>query len=212
MWQLNDEFKSRMIVRLTEPLPGVEAQMKLSPQPVNLDRFVVRERPDARPCAVLILFHRGDSGLHFPLIQRPVYLGAHSGQVALPGGKHELEDENLIYTALREAKEEIGADPSAIKILGTLSELYVPASNFKVLPVVAFTDASPTFVPDQHEVVEVLSASVQELFQQKIEIKEMMVGEGMKIISPYYQVNNRVIWGATAMMLAELLQVLEEVR
>lgn len=212
MWELNEAFAIRMTDRLGQPLPGMDAQVRLSPQPVDQDRFIFKERPDARLGAVLILFHPGTRGIHFPLIQRPEYPGAHSGQVSLPGGKKEESDADLIVTALREAEEEVGARPDEITILGSLSELYIPASNFKVLPVVGITHCTPTFVPDMHEVVDILSADVKGLLQQEIAIAEMTVAPGIRIKSPFFLVEDRVVWGATAMMLGELLQVLEDIR
>ena len=212
MWELNSGFIERLSNRLQEPLPGPEAHLRLSPQPVIKDRFVFKERPDAREGAVLILLHSGVEGVHFPLIQRPEYTGAHGGQISLPGGKRDPDDENLIQTALREANEEIGAEIGAIEVLGHLSELYIPASNFKVLPVIAITRGTTRFIPDQKEVADIISADIDSLMGQKVEVKEMTVGPDIKIRSPYFLVEERVVWGATAMMLGEFIHVLEEIR
>jgi 8-oxo-dGTP pyrophosphatase MutT (NUDIX family) len=212
MWQLNEEFQERLADRLRQPLPGVEAQIRMSPTPVNQERFAFKERPDARLGAVLVLFHPGTNGIHFPLIQRPEYPGAHSGQVSFPGGKYEQSDKDLTQTALREAQEEVGANPGEITVLGSMSELYIPASNFRVLPVIGVTYTTPQFVPEEKEVAQILSADVNGLLQQEIAVKDMIVGPNIKIRSPFFTVENRVVWGATAMMLGELLQILEDIR
>lgn len=212
MWELNEVFERRLKERLKEPLPGVDAQIRMSPTPVNHERFAFQERPDARLGAVLVLFHPGVNGIHFPLIQRPEYPGAHSGQVSFPGGKHEQSDRDLLHTALREAEEEVGANPSDITVLGTMSELYIPASNFRVLPVIGITHRIPQFVPEEKEVAQILSADVHGLLEQEISVQDMIVGPNIKIRSPFYTVEDRVVWGATAMMLGELLQILEDIR
>lgn len=211
MWELNSRFVDRLTERLKQPLPGPEAHIRLSPQPVAKDRFVFKERPDAKPGAVLILLHPGPEGIHFPLIQRPEYPGAHSGQISLPGGKKDPEDESLEHTALREANEEIGAKIGDIRVLGRLSELYISASNFRVLPVIGFSEGQPQFVPDKKEVVDIISADLDSLMGREVEIKEMVVGPNIQIRSPYFLVENRVVWGATAMILGEFIHVLKEI-
>lgn len=127
-------------------------------------------------------------------------------------GKWEKTDRDLTHTALREAEEEVGANPNEIKVLGTLSELYIPASNFKVLPVIGISYRKPTFVPDRTEVADILSADVEGLLKQEIAVKDMIIGPNIRIRSPFFTVEDRVVWGATAMMLGELLQILEEIR
>lgn len=209
---MNSRFIDKLTKRLKEPLPGPEAHIRLSPQPLMKDRFVFKERPDSRQGAVLILLHPGAEGVHFPLIQRPEYVGAHGGQISLPGGKMDPEDQDLVQTALREAWEEIGADLQKIQVIGHLSELYIPASNFRVLPVIGTTEETPQFVPDQKEVVDIISADIDSLMGQKVEVKEMLVGPDIRIRSPYFLVEERVVWGATAMILGEFIHVLEEIR
>ncbi len=212
MWELNSGFVEKLSHRLKEPLPGPEAHLRLSPQPVISDRFIFKERPDARQGAVLILLHAGAEGIHFPLIQRPEYLGVHSGQISLPGGKRDPEDDSLVQTALREANEEIGAVPAHVQVIGHLTELYIPASNFIVLPVIGMIEGAPRFMPDEKEVVDIISADLDSLMGQQVEVKEMTVGPNVKIRSPYFLVEERVVWGATAMILGEFIHVLEEIR
>ena len=102
--------------------------------------------------------------IRFPLTKRNEYSGTHSGQISLPGGKAEA-GESSEQTALREGQEEIGIEPSRIKVIGRLSEFFVIPSNFIVTPVVGFQTERPSFVPDPHEVERVLEGSIEDLIR-----------------------------------------------
>ncbi len=106
--------------------------------------------------------------IYFPLILRPAYDGVHSGQVAFPGGRYEKTDENLIRTALREAQEEIGLRLNDVKVLGILTELFIPASNFYVLPVVATIPYRPDFYPDPREVEDIFEIKLKDISDASI--------------------------------------------
>jgi len=207
-----EDFKTAISSRLREELPGKQAH----------DLMMPRRRPDLplrlkhdrelREGAVLILIYEDDLGLQFPLIQRPTYQGVHSGQMGLPGGKAEPEDETLYQTAIREAQEEIGVNPGSIQVIGQLSSFYVSASNYQVLPVVAVTHTIPQFVPDKHEVEEVIVAHVNHLMDAKYrKEKEVVAGPGFRFQSLYFDVEGRTVWGATAMMLSEFSVILKEI-
>ena len=168
-------------------------------------------RDNHKLAAVLILFYPSENGVAFPLIQRPSYDGVHSGQVGLPGGKRELEDADLGQTALRETHEEIGVNPSNIQLLGSLTEIFIPPSNFLVHPYVGVTGTEPRFKPDSIEVSEIFTSSITELTSPNlIGQTKVSVGKGIRIDTPYFQIDNRVVWGATAMMLSELREILLE--
>jgi 8-oxo-dGTP pyrophosphatase MutT (NUDIX family) len=170
-------------------------------------------QPDehTRISAVLILFYPVENIIHIPLMVRPVYKGVHSGQVSLPGGRREEGDHTLMETALREAKEEIGVVPGQIEILGTLSELYVPASNFLVLPVVGATSQRPDFKPDPYEVDRLLEVPLDEIQDvTRIGSKEIVVRDTITIQAPYYDLQGQTVWGATAMIISELNTILAE--
>lgn len=191
-------------------LPGIDAQKLMAPEFKIDERFLEESSISARPGAVLILFYPDEDGIRFPLIQRPTYNGAHSGQIALPGGKREPEDENLTATALRETEEEIGVDRNSIRIIGALTPLFIPASNFKILPVAGYTAFKPDFVPDAFEVQSVITANVRELLDTPEPLKRMIrISSGLKINAPYYRVLDHMVWGATAMILSELLWLLK---
>ena len=143
-------------------------------------------------------------------MKRPTYNGAHSGQVSFPGGKFEQQDLDLNFTALRETHEEIGVAPEEVSLIGKLSDLFIIASNFKVHPSVGFVPSRPQFIPDPLEVEEVLEVSLSHLYDLTQRGVEPMRFENYTIHSPYFDVQGHVVWGATAMMLSELLQVISE--
>lgn len=206
-----EKLKELLHQALQQSLPGKEAHLKMSPQPVDMRRFSPKTPENHRKSGVLLLFYPQMGKSFFPLIKRPVYPGVHSGQVALPGGKFEPGDPDVIFTALREAEEEIGIDAGKVEVLGRLSDLYIPTSNFLVSPVVGFIEESPRFVPEEKEVSRIITTGVQTIFQQEI-IKRthLELGEGVRLETPYFDIDGEIVWGATAMILSELRDLLEE--
>jgi 8-oxo-dGTP pyrophosphatase MutT (NUDIX family) len=204
-------FTENLRQRLEEPLPGLDAQVRMAPRRrlEELQRFNVPE--NARQSAVLILFYPGKEGVQFPLILRNAYEGVHSNQVGLPGGRWEEEDADLLQTALREAEEEVGVPKSEVEVLGSLSQLYIPPSNFLVQPYLGFVHERPHFVPDPTEVAQLIEARLDRVrdskFYQKSRIRHRT---GIELEVPSFNVQGHVVWGATAMMLSELVQVLDE--
>ena len=158
-----------------------------------------------------MLFNR-DGKFYFPLIQRPDYGGVHGGQIGLPGGKEEPEDHDRIATSLRETTEEIGVDSAHVKILGILTELYVQASNYKVLPVIGYIPYVPQYQPDPLEVSDVIECSIEELVNDEIiREKELITRNNIKIQAPFFEITHHRVGGATAMMLSEFKTILKEV-
>lgn len=191
---------------LQQPLPGWEAQRQMATELHKKARVVPRQ--DARKAAVLILLFPSNKQLHLPLILRPVYAGVHSGQMALPGGKVESRDVDLIDTALRETGEEIGVWVERQQVLGQLSELYIFPSNIRVAPVVAYIPAQPQYVPDPTEVAAVVNVPVEVLNNPQYQTTSpVTVVGGDTVEAPAYKVEERIVWGATAMMLSEFLTV-----
>ncbi len=192
-------------------MPGESAHQIM--QASSKLRLNFKPNDRTRKSAVLILFYPYHNQILFPLILRPAYDGVHAGQVAFPGGRYELTDENLIRTALREAQEEIGLRLTDVKILGTLSELFIPPSNFFVLPVVGCIPYRPDFFPDAREVDDIFEIKLDEISDTKIVgVSEILI-RGEQVHAPHYEVQGYKIWGATAMMISELLAVLNsEVR
>jgi len=191
--------------------PGVSAQRLMMPE--NRDLFIIEKNP--RKSAVLIALYQPNgsndfSQIYFPVIRRSVYNGHHSGQMALPGGKHEQSDSNLIDTALREANEEIGINPDKVIILGNLTELYVPVSNITILPVVAYLNSKPDFTINKSEVDSVFTVSLDELLSSESKKSEEQNIHGLKANVPYYLFSGCKVWGATAMILSEFEQIIKK--
>ncbi len=197
---------------ISKPLPGLKAQLQMSPNVKGIKEKYVTPREDARKSGVLILLYKDENDvLKFPLIKRASYNGAHSGQISLPGGKME-EGENYEQTALRETEEEIGVPSNDIITLGYLTKFYVWVSNFIVQPVIGYIDYIPDFKPDLHEVEDVIPASLSDFIDdQKVERKIIRTSKGYEIDAPFYNIEEQVVWGATAMMLSEFREILKRI-
>lgn len=203
---------------LAAPLPGIEGQIKMAPQPRSgqINRWEV---PDQyREASVLLLLYpyltkvRGVPELHVVLTRRPEYPGAHSGQISLPGGRRE-GDESLEMTALREAYEEVGLNPAAVEVIGRLSPLYTPPSNFYIYPFIGYSAARPAFQPDAKEVAELIEVPLSVL-QNSANHKEEIwhfPNYGERRV-PFFDVFGHCVWGATAMILSEFLTLLQSKR
>ena len=197
--------------RLSLPLPGSEAHYKMAnaDRRINLARFKIPDNP--RRGAVLIMLYETNHTIKFPLIVRPVYDGVHSGQVSLPGGSVEHSDNNLFATALREAEEETGIFKNNVDVIGKLTELYIPPSNFLVTPFVGIHTSKPLFIPHSREVARIVELNLEKIMDEKlIHEKNMKLSSGLTVLTPYFDFDGLVVWGATAMILSELKSVLYE--
>jgi len=198
---------------LEKPLPGQIAQKSMSPLPVDPRRFNFNFSESPRKGAVLILIYPELNQAFFPLIKRPTYDGVHSGQIAFPGGKMDPEDENIIDTAIREAWEEVGVLPENVKLIGSISDLFIPASNFLVSPIIAYTESKPHFIPEVKEVDRIIETPLERLFDLETRKQKILDIDGrIKLDTPYFDISDEVVWGATAMILGEFIQVLENGR
>lgn len=198
-------FVEAVTHRLSLPLPGAESHQKMVSQ--SRLRLKVAPNEQTRKSAILILFYPFLDEIFMPLILRPAYDGVHGGQMAFPGGRMERTDENLIRTALREAQEEIGIRLTDVKVLGQLTQIYIPPSNFHVLPVIGAIPFRPDFYPDSREVDAIVEVALRDLSDEKIISLQEIEVRGFKIDAPTYNVHGHQVWGATAMMIAELLEV-----
>ncbi|XOV94555.1 MAG: NUDIX hydrolase [Bacteroidota bacterium] len=208
---MSSGFIEKLKKRLEADLPGDVSHLTMRPSLVTGQRVNFTNSKNPRDGAVLILFYEREGQLRFPLIQRPNYQGPHGGQISLPGGKRENSDQDLYQTALREAEEEIGIKAAKTEIIGTLSLLNVAASNHLVLPVVGFYPEIPNYIPDETEVDEVVDVGLNDLLnKENLKRTEIVVGGNVRLDSPYFDLGNKVVWGATAGMLAELKDIILE--
>jgi 8-oxo-dGTP pyrophosphatase MutT (NUDIX family) len=197
--------------RLRHPLPGAEAQYRMAPalRPKPSDEFLKQRKPI--DSSVLILFYLKENVLHSVLMQRNEYNGVHSNQISFPGGKREENDKSFEETALREAWEETGINPEKVEILGRLSSLYVPPSNFIIYPILGYSDHRPDFILQIEEVKEIIEFPIAIITEEKNrKIKQINTSIG-PMDAPYYDICGYVVWGATAMVINELEEILKEI-
>ncbi|MEZ4949192.1 MAG: CoA pyrophosphatase [Saprospiraceae bacterium] len=202
------EFISDLELKLKNELPGREAQLDMAP---SVRRHYMEAPDHASVAAVLALFYPKNGSEHLVLIERQTKNKAdrHGGQISFPGGKAEKEDNGHHETALREAEEEVGVRSSDVQLIGSLSELYIPVSNFQVYPFVGHLDYAPQFIPQESEVKSILEIPFEDFLKKDskkrmdIQVSKLMV---MKEV-PYFDIAGKIIWGATAMILSELVTV-----
>lgn len=190
------------------PLPGLDAQkrMMVRPRPGGLEP---PPGETTRESGVLLLLYPSDDGWCLPLILRSEDGGAHSGQVALPGGARE-GTETLTETALREAEEELGVASRSVTVLGQLTPVYIPVSGFRITPTVGYVSRRPRFRADPVEVRQVLEVPLSLLLDRTLAGEEMRRFGTYRLHVPFYRVGEHKVWGATAMVLSEFAAVLCE--
>lgn len=196
--------------RISGDLPGEKAHIAMAPLNRPLTSIALKNTKEFKESAVSILLHTHDGQLTIVLIQRPFYEGAHSGQISFPGGKRDKDDESSEHTARRECMEEIGVCLNSEDHLGKLTDVYIPVSGFLVKPHVYFTERDLTFTPDAHEVAEVFRVSVTELIDNNsISSMEVKFPNGLTQKNiPCFILNKKKVWGATALILNELRELL----
>lgn len=206
-FRLCEELESK----LKQTLPGDSAHFKMASSHRQQRLQFGHDPKKAVESAVLIHLYPYGSRIFTTLILRNSYDGVHSGQVSFPGGGKEKTDRNLIETALREAREEVNITPETVHILGVLSELYIPPSNYIVTPVVGFSESQPQFKPDNYEVVKIIKTDLSFLFDESKRKEKMIHVREYEIEAPYFDVDGYVAWGATAMILSELREVIKSI-
>lgn len=202
------EFVQWLKDRLQKPLPGYEAQKRM----MNVNRPDASHAPaTARQSGVLILLYPMEHDIKLVVIERSADGGVHSGQIALPGGKKEDSDEDIVATALREAAEEVALNAKKTEVLGRLSSLYIPVSNFVVNPVLAICNEEPQLIPSEYEVARIWHLSLNTVFARKEMVDVQASGLHLTIHTIAYMMDDeKFIWGATAMILSELEVMLQE--
>jgi 8-oxo-dGTP pyrophosphatase MutT (NUDIX family) len=191
-------------------LPGENVHREMAPIDRLPSSIALKEVSDYKESAVSIILVENNQTTKIVLIQRPTYDGMHSGQIAFPGGKKELSDKNLLQTSIRECHEEIGIDLKSEIHLGQLTPVYIPVSNYYVEPhVFYFQKNEMNYHLDPNEVAEVFTIELMELLNpvnQTIE-KIRITNEFIKEV-PCFKIKEKTIWGATALMLNELKEII----
>ncbi len=208
---INEKVVEWLRERLQMPLPGSAGQERMAAR--------VKPMPDkipnnARPSAVLCVLYPVEDVLTLLLIKRTADGKAHSGQIGFPGGKQESSDADLKATALREAHEEVGIRSSDVDILGALTPLYIPVSNFQVYPFIAFARTQPVFNISESEVSSIIEIPVNELLHASnktvVNVTSPIMPEILRSVRAYKIASGGIVWGATAMIISELETLLEE--
>ncbi len=188
--------------------PGLKAQLRMTPNPRPGHQVYYEVEDSCLKAGVLVLLYPREDNLYLVLTRRTDRVDFHKGQISFPGGRQEAE-EGLEQTAVREAQEELEVDPGSIRILGMLTPLYIPPSNYCIYPVVALTESRPDFQPSQLEVAEVLEIPLDHLLNPQNIRREMWTIGDTDVEVPFYAFGKHKIWGATAMVLAELLEMIK---
>jgi 8-oxo-dGTP pyrophosphatase MutT (NUDIX family) len=202
------------VIRHALTLPDFDAQSAhFHMLPTDRNRQRPRELPGlARVGGVLLLLYCHQQTIHLVLTRRRDDLNSHAGQISFPGGQQE-PNETAVQAALRETEEEIGVPAASITILGELTSIYIPPSDFEVHPFVGWVNSGerPSFVPELREVSEILEVPLPHLLDPNTREVGSIPVRGATYTVPYYNVNGHKVWGATAIMLSEFLGRLQEV-
>ncbi len=188
-----------------------QAQMKMTPASRAIRRPASRSGTARLGGVLLLLYYKYDE-LHFVLTRRRDDLNSHAGQMSFPGGQRE-DGESLLLTALRETEEEIGITSNKLEVLGQLTTLYIPPSDFEVHPYVAWckNNLQPEFLPNPDEVAEIIETPLRSYFDPEIRGEEPRDFRGHSITVPFYYAGKYKVWGATAMMISEFVERLRVV-
>jgi 8-oxo-dGTP pyrophosphatase MutT (NUDIX family) len=167
--------------------------------------------PPPRPASTLLLVHPGAEGeLVIPLTLRHPELRAHAGEVSLPGGSVDPTDATRADTALREAAEEVGLERSAVRIVGTLDDVWIPVTNFELRPFVAVASVRPELHPQSSEVAAIVELPLRLILSDEIITSEEFEGDGWRLRTGVYRYAGLRIWGATARTLSMFATVLQQ--
>lgn len=207
------EFKEKIVKINKMELPGEQLHLKMAPIERLLElKQKAKDSKNAKKAAVLVLFYPSDRlETHFVLILRKTYKGVHSAQVGFPGGKWEQGDADYQHTALRETEEEVGVPVGSVEVLKELSEIYIPPSNFFVQPFLGITHAQPKFVAQEEEVEAIIEVPLATFLSEKaITTQTLSTSYAKQIEVPAFFLEEHVVWGATAMMLNEVREMLKQ--
>ena len=190
-------------------LPGLDAQLLMAPPTRKEEVELIVKETKFQDSSVLILIFQENNEWFTLLIKRAIDGYSHSGQMAFPGGRFENSDINLEKTALRETHEEIGIPESMVQVLGKLSTMYIPVSGHRVIPYVGYMEKLPELVLDKVEVDSTFKIPIKDFQNPKSKKLDKLLPRNRDVDVPYYSIQNQVIWGATAMIIAEFLVFLD---
>ncbi len=196
-------FFTQLKKELAKDLPGEEFQNRMSS---SYRYSKTTATPPNNGCVLIVLYH-SENHLTTALIKRAVDMYIHSGQISLPGGRCEESDTSPAHTALREAEEEINVNPEKVHLLGSLTSIYIPASHFQVIPIVGFVEERPDFHPNPREVQEIIEVPLQELLDPDKRGSVTITRDNGTFQAPCFNTGEHQVWGATAMILSEFLEV-----
>jgi len=202
------DLERQLRLALAGTLPGVEAQRRMAPIP-RPGWLPGRSPDESRPAAALLLLFPAAAPAHVLLTVRSSQLPSHAGQVSMPGGAVE-EGESLEEAALREASEEAGVDSAAVRVLGRLTPLHIPVSGFVLNTVVGVADARPEFRLAGTEVERILEPRLADLLDPAAVRRFPRLADGLFQDVPYFAIDGVQVWGATAMVLAEFLEIVRQ--
>ena len=193
-----------------EKLLAEQAHIKMVPIERILDVEKINKSANKpRKAAVMMLIYPKNNKSHLALIVRNTYPGVHSAQIGFPGGKVELEDSTLTHTALRETHEEIGIHPDKIEVIKNFTTVFIPPSNFVVAPFLGISYSELEFIEQKEEVAGIIEFPLLDFLNEKTIVKKIMnTSYGNNIEVPTFKINDHYVWGATAMMMNELKEVL----
>jgi 8-oxo-dGTP pyrophosphatase MutT (NUDIX family) len=194
-------------------LPASEAHFRMAPlERIEGMKNLNIESKNPKTAAVMMLFYPKKGRTHLVLIVRNSYEGVHSAQIAFPGGKYEASDQTYEQTALRETHEEIGIHPDSIEIIMPFTNLYIQPSNFMVYPYLGICREEIIFIPDVNEVAKIIELPLTDFLDDNLVVStEISTSYAENMLIPAFKINEHIVWGATAMMLSELKEVLKKV-
>ena len=206
------EFIDVLKTEIGKELPGWEAQRRMISGRSEMDLEAIAKR-NPRQSSVLILLYPSNEEIYTRLILRTEYKGVHSGQIAFPGGTKEESDIDLWQTALREANEEVGMPSDKIQLVGQLSPVYIPPSNFWGQPYIGMSDGYLPIVIQKKEVQRSFDVNINLLLDPLIKKEKIIIRSAAEtgISTPYYNIEGYTVWGATAMMLSEFEELVRRV-
>ena len=199
----------QLTLRIMLPLPGQAAHAKVSPSKRLATDDYLSNNPSYKSGCVTILLFPDQEIVRLLLMERSVGNNPHSGQISFPGGKKEMDDQSLEETALRETYEEVGIDPATIQLVGQLSDIYIPVSNYLVHPFIGYSNSIPEIKLNPLEVKSILTPSLDVFLTNDLPRTRFESRAGW-IEAPYYPYLNFKIWGATAMMIREFMDLIKD--